>query len=51
MTQEVLDSDSDAFTIYNMSSGGNHSSDCGTNLSYTNAQFFGNIHLNSWRCP
>ena len=44
MTQEVLDSDSDAFTIYNMSSGGNHSSDCGTNLSYTNAQFFGNIY-------
>ena len=44
MAQEVLDSDSDAFTIYNMSSGGNHSSDCGTNLSYTNAQFFGNIY-------
>ena len=44
MTQEVLDSDSDAFTIYNMSSGGNHSSDCGTNISYTNAQFFGNIY-------
>ena len=39
--QSVLDSDTDYFTIYNFSSGGgNHSSGCGTNTSYSSVYAF-----------
>ena len=39
--QSVLDSDTDYFTIYNFSSGGgNHSSGCGTNTSFSSVYAF-----------